>query len=449
MLLKIVLAGYSRGLVSSRSIAAACRTNVVFMALTGDAQPHFSTIANFVSTQAAAIQGVFTQVLLVCDRQGLIGREMFAIDGVKLPSNAAKAKSGRREDFDRWASKLEAAVGEMVAQHQAQDGAKADTQAQGQGRAERKVARMKREAAQIRAWLKDHPTDRAGARGATRLSNLTDNDSAKMSTDKGVVQGYCAVAAVDEAHQIVMVAQAHGSGSEQEMLLGVVEQLRPQMRPDSAVTADAGYHSEANLRGLEKAQVNAYIADPGYRRRDPAYAGQEVHLAKRDALWDKTPAQDAPVQFTPEDFSVAADNSHCVCPAGKRMYRSGTNCNLNGRQAMKFKGAKRDCGGCALRAQCLRHPQRTAYRTVAILLGRHAAARETASERMRAKIDTANGRGMITRRFATVEPVFGNLRGNKRLRRFTLRGQGKVDGQWKLYCLVQNIEKLAHAGYGS
>ena len=41
-----------------------------------------------------------------------------------------------------------------------------------------------------------------------------------------------------------------------------------------------------------------------------------------------------------------------------------------------------------------------------------------------------------------------NLRHNKRLNRFTLRGQQKVDGQWKLYCLVHNIEKLAHHGYG-
>ena len=54
---------------------------------------------------------------------------------------------------------------------------------------------------------------------------------------------------------------------------------------------------------------------------------------------------------------------------------------------------------------------------------------------------------MITRRFATVEPVFGNIRCNKRLNRFTLRSQTKVDGQWKLYCLVHNIEKLAHNGY--
>ena len=51
------------------------------------------------------------------------------------------------------------------------------------------------------------------------------------------------------------------------------------------------------------------------------------------------------------------------------------------------------------------------------------------------------------RRFATVEPVFGNLRYNKGLDRFTLRGKKKVDVQWKLFCLVHNIEKLAHHGY--
>ena len=66
---------------------------------------------------------------------------------------------------------------------------------------------------------------------------------------------------------------------------------------------------------------------------------------------------------------------------------------------------------------------------------------------MKRKIDSERGREMIGRRFATAEPVFGNLRGNKNLTCFTLRGRCKVDAQWKLYCLVHNIEKLAHHGY--
>jgi hypothetical protein len=57
------------------------------------------------------------------------------------------------------------------------------------------------------------------------------------------------------------------------------------------------------------------------------------------------------------------------------------------------------------------------------------------------------GNSSYGQRFATVEPVFANIRYNKRLNRFTLRGQRKVDTQWKLFCLVHNIEKLAHNGY--
>jgi hypothetical protein len=66
---------------------------------------------------------------------------------------------------------------------------------------------------------------------------------------------------------------------------------------------------------------------------------------------------------------------------------------------------------------------------------------------MKQRIDSTEGRAKYGRRSATVEPVFGNLRHNKQLNRFTLRSQAKVDGQWKLYALVHSIEKLAHHGY--
>ena len=99
MLLKVVLFAYSRGIVSSREIERACREQVIFIALSGDSAPHFTTFADFVSTLGDVIRALFMEVLLICDRQGLIGREMFAIDGVKLPSNASKARSGPRANF--------------------------------------------------------------------------------------------------------------------------------------------------------------------------------------------------------------------------------------------------------------------------------------------------------------------------------------------------------------
>ncbi|MEA9428863.1 hypothetical protein VCX68_20750 [Aeromonas caviae] len=131
-----------------------CREHVAFIALCGDTSPHFTTLAAFVSSLSEEVASLFAQVLFLCDQQGLIGRQLFAIDGVKLPSNASKAKSGMR------------------------------------------------------------------------LSNRTDGESAKMSTSKGVIQCYCGVAVVDAAHQIIIDAQAHDTGSEQELQLGVVTATR-------------------------------------------------------------------------------------------------------------------------------------------------------------------------------------------------------------------------------
>ena len=117
MLLKVVLFAYSRGIVSSRDIERACREQVTFIALSGDSAPHFTTFAGFVSTLGDEIAPLFGQILQLCDRLGLIGREMFAIDGVKLPSNAAKQKSGTRADYQRQAEKLEAAAKEILDRH--------------------------------------------------------------------------------------------------------------------------------------------------------------------------------------------------------------------------------------------------------------------------------------------------------------------------------------------
>ena len=65
---------------------------------------------------------------------------------------------------------------------------------------------------------------------------------------------------------------------------------------------------------------------------------------------------------------------------------------------------------------------------------------------MKQKIDTPYGRAVYGRRLATVEPVFGNIRAQKRLDKFTVRGRPKVNIQWRLYCLVHNIEKILHYG---
>ena len=317
LLLKVVLFAYSQGIVSSRQIARACETHVTFIALCGDQAPHFTTIAKFVSTLGADIARVFAAVLAVCDSQGLIGREMFAIDGVKLPSNASKHRSGTRADFARHAEKLEAAATTMVQRHRAADDAPPEPDPT--IKATRRIERLERDAAHIRNWLATHPDDRRGAKGSVRKSNRTDNESAKMATGKGVIQGYTGVAVVDQQSQIIVDAQAHGTGTESELLPSVVEALRPHLASNTVLTADAGYHSEANLQHLHALRIDALIADTDLRRRDERFATQDKYLALPNPLHNKTARTATADVFTPSDFTYDANARSCVCPAGKSM----------------------------------------------------------------------------------------------------------------------------------
>ncbi|WP_411279860.1 transposase [Gemmatimonas sp.] len=122
MLLPVVVFAYSPGMVSGCGIERAGREHVTFMAWCGDTVPPCTTIAQLVSTLGDDSGRGFAAVLAVCDRQGLIGREMFAIDGVTWPSNASKHRSGTRADFEKQAAKLEAAATTMLARHREADG---------------------------------------------------------------------------------------------------------------------------------------------------------------------------------------------------------------------------------------------------------------------------------------------------------------------------------------
>jgi hypothetical protein len=311
----------------------------------------------------------------------------------------------------------------------------------------KRIERLERDAAQIRGWLAKHPEERRGVKGSVRKSNRTDNESAKMATGKGVIQGYTGVAAVDGKHQVIVCAQAHGTGSEQELLVPVVAAMKDVLADNSLITADAGYHSEENLKQLAAMQVEALIADNGMRSRDERFATQDRHKEAPDPLYDKSNTEKKATTYQPQDFTYDAQAQTCVCPAGKSLYSHGSGGVINGYAVVRFEGAQRDCLPCSHRDRCLRTPAKTKTRQVAFFQGKAVNTPESHTERMKKRIDSPEGRVLYGQRFATVEPVFGNLRYNKGLDRFTLRGKTKVDAQWKLFCLVHNIEKLAHHGY--
>jgi transposase/IS5 family transposase len=437
VLLKIVLLAYSRGLISSRRIEQACQHNVLFMAISGDARPSYTHIAKFVRELGPQLSALFTQVLMTCDRLGLIGRSMFAIDGVKLPANASKERSGTHAELAHRAARLDKAAARIVALHQAQDEHGGEPlEAQRQAR----IDELRREARATREFIARHPK-RVNRKGQELKTNLTDPDSAKMATSKGVIQGYAAQAAVDSAHQLIVAADIIGSGSEQAMLLPMIDKTEALRNAHTLVTADAGYFSDDNVAALHERGIPALIADNGMRQRDQRFADQAKHKAKGEVLYDKRAATKPIKLFKPEDFEFH-DGTTASCPAGKTLTGTGATYGQRGHRFQRYEADAGDCASCALRRQCLRNPKARRGRQVARFERRQAHV-DDPSARMRSAIDSPRGRALYSRRIATVEPVFANIRHHKRMSRFTLRGKAKVSTQWQLYCLVHNIEKIA------
>ena len=450
ILLKIVLYAYSRGIVSSRKIEQACRENVIFMALSADTRPHFTTIADFIASMDKEIVHLFRDVLLVCDDLGLIGKEMFAIDGCKLSSNASKEWSGTKADFERKAAKLEQAINHMLVTHREHDRKLTDEKTV--AREEQYVQTLKQRAQKIRTWLRDNE-DKPGRTGKPKKSNITDNESAKMQTSHGVIQGYDGVTAVDGKHQVIVHAEAFGEAQEHDLLGPMVENTRSNFQAlgkdenifaTTKLSADSGFHTEANMQRLFEENIDAYVADKLFRQRDPRFAGADRYKERhRKDLARKTGRGRL---FASADFVFPEDLSHCICPAGKKLYRSGGQAKVGKFLATKFKAPKSACLPCMLRSACLRHPERTEIRQVAYFHGRTVRGKETFTEKMKRKIDSTVGRALYSLRVAIAEPPFAHICQVMGLNRFTLRGKTKVNTQWNLFCIVHNLKKVARYG---
>ncbi len=451
ILLKIILFAYSRGIVSSRQIEQACRENVIFMALSADSRPHFTTIADFISSMEREIAGLFLEVLLVCDDQGLIGREMFAIDGCKMPSNASKEWSGTRADFEKKAAKMEKALAGILSRHRSNDQQPVDKEVT--AREEKYARTLRKRVKKVRKWLSKHD-DKIGKRGKPIKSNITDNESAKMRTSKGVIQGYDGVTAVDGKHQVIVHAEAFGEAQEHDLLKPMIQGARDNFEAlgnadvfeTAKLAADSGFHTEENMKMLFTEEIDGYVADNQFRKRDPRFSDYGRYKIRERQ--ERAQLCGSKGLFRTADFTFPEDLSYCICPAGKRLYRSGGKTQTNGFLAARFKGPKAACMPCSLRSQCLRHPDRTPYRQVSYFYGRTEARKERFTEKMKRKIDTVAGRVLYGMRLAIGEPPFAHIRHAIGLDRFTLRTKRKVDTQWKLFCIVHNLKKIHRYGTG-
>ena len=156
ILLKIILFAYSKGITSSREIQWCCETNIIFKALSCDTVPHFTTIAHFVSSRVQAIESLFEQVLFICDQQGLLGHELFAIDGCKMRSNASKEWSGTFKELEQKRQKLKRLIQYHLSEHQEKDTCESEESLERNNRKTKTIQTLDAAANKIDAFLKQN-----------------------------------------------------------------------------------------------------------------------------------------------------------------------------------------------------------------------------------------------------------------------------------------------------
>ncbi len=445
LLLKIVVLAYSRGVTSSRKIEALCCENVLFMALSADTQPHFTTVADFISSSSDEIAKLFKQVLLICDEMGLIGKEMFAIDGCKLPSNASKEWSGTKTNLRKKSKKIDRAVRHMLDKHRDED-----------SKGENDISIRKREKKQIETLLKasdkidrflNENDERLGYSGKEVQSNITDNESAKMKTSNGVIQGYVGISAVDSKHQVVVSAEAYGQGQEHGLLEPMVEQIEEAFNEDEQsplqegkVLADSGFCNKATLEYLEAGEIDGYIADHGFRSRDPRFKDAGEHKTESPRRVSSKS------RFSVDEFTVDTENMSCICPTGKKLWLKCAKATIRDTVFMQFQGHKEDCDNCSERGKCLRSVKQKGARQVNVKIGTIAREKTGPLERMKQKIDSSIGRHIYSMRLGIVEPVFGHINDAIGIKRFSFRGKKKVNGQWQLMNMLHNLTKIHRFG---
>jgi len=438
ILLKVILLAYARGMISSRQIERACQENIIFIALSYGYAPDHSTIAQFISSMQSQVESIFSNTLLVCEELGLLEGTHFSLDGVKLSANVSKEWSGSIDELKHKRDKLQEKLQRVIAEH---------TQADKQpevvvARQMKRERRFQLQVQRLNDFLKDREPKR-GSNGKEIQSNAVDNESVKLPSSHGVVQGYNAQALVDSKHQVILAAEAFAS-QDHENLKPMLDDAKknlvaigkePTFFEGKELTADSNYHSLNSLTVCKDEKLDAYIPDIQFRKRDPRFADQERF---KDGVHGRQRPDPKPSPFTVADFYFDAARLVYLCPQGKELSCHARNQINRHRTYDVYHARVEDCASCPLRARCLSKAN-TSRRYLSIQVDTQ---QPNLIDAMKAKIDSEEGKRIYARRLAIVEPVFANICVQKRMHRFTLRSKRKVDVQWRLFALVHNIGKI-------
>lgn len=468
MMLAVLLYAYCTGERSSRRIETRLIEDVAFRVLAANQRPDHATVARFRRRHQDAIAALFGQVLGLCVTAGLVDAAVVSIDGTKMAADASFFANRSREELAKKilaeAEQVDAAEDELFGD---QGGPALPAEwAGGRDRRQRiraaldeleaqkardfqtrQVERAAKEARMGRKLTGPKPRENTATRASVRRANTTDPHSRIIATGaKGALQGYNAQAAATVG-QIVLAAEVSATTNDQPhftpMANAVLDNLSDAGHDQGVGTfvADAGYWSAANATtDLGTSQVLIATRKTSWRTAEAPDDTKLAVLAKVNRR-----------ELSQRKAGAILGVSHTWVRDMTKRYFS-----TDGQRRTPHAEPEPEQwvpiierlarGEISRRAACdlLDISDRRAI-TMLAHVNAEATDPSIARKAMDAKLaDEANAE-RYKKRCHSIEPVFGNIKGNLGYRRFTRRSLPAVTSEWRLMCTVHNLLKLKNA----
>jgi transposase len=402
MLVCLLLYAYSVGLYSSRKIAQACERNLAFLAIVGDDRPDFRTISDFRKEHLPRFKAVFDQLLRLAHEAGLLQLGLWATDGSKLLGNASRHKAMSYGYMKKEEERLKAEIDDLLAQAQQVDEA---------------------EDAALGARRGDELPEELRFR-EQRLAKIQQAKQRLEEQAKAEAEAFRQRRA--EAEEAVRQGHKHAGGRPPKPIAETPSDKAqtsftdPEMKimPQSNKGWDYGGNAQVVVDDVCQIIVACDVVT------DTNDKQQAVPMAQQALANLEQAGIERPTTFAgqPQKIANAADTGYFSAKAVAGLEALGLDAYL---AVERHK----------------HHALPTAAELSAV------AAEASARERMKAKLRTAGGRAVYGLRKGVVEPVFGQIKGARGFRRFSLRGLEKAKGEWRLVCLTHNLLKIWRYSY--
>jgi transposase len=439
MMVVLLLYAYCVGLPSSRKIEKACWEDAAFRVLTGNEQPDHSRISDFRRRHLDALAGLFVQVLRLCQKAGLVSLGHVALDGTKIRANASKHKAMSHERMLRSERQLEGEMRALLRKAEIIDAQEDGQYGKGKRGAElpEELQRRSSRLEWIRKAKAELEAEAAAAKAAQRQEQAEaaeqEASEAEASGDeqrskRASRRARGARKRADDTQKLA-IEKAEAAGSEC-LRASAFTPADPEAMPSRQLPTDAA--------GNPKPQAQRNFTDP------------ESHILKGGDGWIQGYNCQAAVDGDHQVIvaigvsNQASDAVHLL-PMLERIQAN------TGQQPEAFIADAGYCSTANLEACDKR--QLNAYISTSRQQHGHrprpsrGRARQNldARGRMDRKLRSKAGQAIYALRKTIVEPVFGQIKGSRRLDRFRLRGLEKVNGEWSLIATTHNILKLFRA----